>query len=316
MAKCNAETKDGKRCLEVHGLCADGKCYWHSNTAEAVEWRGKRKRREPISKETKEPRNIIEAIESPEFFKPLFKDWSSWSAWLTFFKAYFGLGMNEEDLKLFKQCTKRNIVKEEGYQEAYAIVGTDGGKSYASALIATFVALYGDFQKYLARGQRAFVFCIAVDKEQAAIVFNYIRGILELVPGAVEKELQWEIELKNKITISVKTCSFRSTRGFRTCCIILDELAFYRSEESANPAEELLVSLLPRLLPNGKLVGISTPYGRFGFLYQTYKDHFGKAESDVLVWQAANFVMNPNVKLSIFEKLFKRDKARMRAEVC
>lgn len=257
---------------------------------------------------------IIEAMDSQELFGPLFKDINSWKAWRAVLKALYGLELEREEQELFIKHTERKIVPDSGFKEMYCIVGARGGKSYISALIACYTALFGDFKSHLAKGERAWIFCIATDKDQARIVLDYIKGILELFPEMVERELVMQVDLKNKITIAVKTCNYRAGRGFSTAAIILDELAFYRDERSANPAEELLVSLLPRLLPNGLLIGITTPYGKFGYLYEVYKEHFGKEESDVLVWKAPTVVMNPKHEQSWMNRLLKRDKIKMRAE--
>jgi len=176
------------------------------------------------------------------------------------------------------------------------------------------MALFGNYEEFLAKGERAWIFTIATDKDQGRIVFDYIKGILEMFPEMVEKELVGQIELKNHVNIAVKTCNYRAGRGFSTACIILDELAFYRDERSANPAEELLISLLPRLLPNGLLIGISTPYGKFGYLYEVYKANYGNDDSDVLIWKAPTKIMNPEHSQSWMDRLLKRDKIKMRAE--
>lgn len=257
---------------------------------------------------------IIEVMDSPELFRPLFKDMNTWKAWRTVLKALYGLEFDKDEEKLFTEHTGRKIIPDSGFKEMYCVIGARGGKSYMSALIACYTALFGDFSDHLAKGERAWIFCVATDKDQAKIVLDYIKGILELFPEMVEKELMWQVELKNRITISVKTCNYRAGRGFSTAMVILDELAFYRDETSANPAEELLISLLPRLLPSGLLIGISTPYGKFGYLYEIYKEHYGKEDSDVLVWKAPTKIMNPKHEQSWMDRLLKRDKIKMRAE--
>lgn len=258
--------------------------------------------------------NIIEAFESQELFGSLFKDQKTWSAWKTFLRALYGLPLSGDDYKMYIDCTERQAVPKTSFEEAYAIVGRRGGKTQTVALIAVYEALFGDWQKYLSRGETAYIFSIATDKTQARIALDYIRGILEIFPDVVEKELIHEIRLKNRVTISVKTCNFRATRGYSTVCIILDELAFYRSENSANPAEEVIISLLPSLLPKAKLIGISTPYGKFGYLYQIFSKHFGDENSDILVWRAGTRIMNPQYRQEIIDRLYKRDKSAMKSE--
>jgi hypothetical protein len=44
-----------------------------------------------------------------------------------------------------------------------------------------------------------------------------------------------EIELQGGVTIEVVTRSYRTSRGRSVCVAILDELAFWRDDDSANP---------------------------------------------------------------------------------
>lgn len=252
-------------------------------------------------------------MEDPKIFKEPFTD-LSWKGWKTFLRATFGLKMEEDDYQLFRECTQRKITSDKGFDEVYAIVGRRGGKSFISALIAVYLSLFWDWKKYLRKGEIAYFFIISTDRDQAKNTLSYVKGILDDFPGAVKKSKTLEVELTNGICISVKPASFRSGRGFTCIGIILDELAFFRSEESANPAEEILTALLPTLCPGGKVIGISTPYGKFGYLYQVYKDYFGKEDDEILVWKAPTKIMNPTYRDSIIKRMLKRDKAKMRSE--
>jgi hypothetical protein len=95
--------------------------------------------------------------------------------------------------------------------------------------------------------------------------------------------------------------------------VIADEIAFWRDENSANPAEEVINSILPGLLPGAKLIGISTPYGRMGFLYNVHKEYFGRL-SDILIWQASTKTMNPTFSDVTIRRLISRDPSTFRAE--
>jgi hypothetical protein len=258
---------------------------------------------------------IIEAMESKKAFRPLFDDLSTWQHWEVFLKSLYSLPMDEEERKFFKECTQRDVPNQKGYREAYCIAGRRAGKSRMAALIASFEAIFGDWQRHLSKGERGWIFCIGTDKTQAKIVLDYIKGVFDLFPQLVEKALSDTIELKNNLVITVKTCSFRASRGFSTAVICADELAFWRSEQTlANPAEEVIASLLPGLLPGGLLLGLSTPYGKFGYLYETYKEHYGKNDSDVLVWQAGTRQMNPTYHQSLIDRLLKKDRTKMTSE--
>ena len=44
--------------------------------------------------------NIIQAMDSPELFRPLFKDMNTWKSWRTVLKALYGLEFEEGDQDL------------------------------------------------------------------------------------------------------------------------------------------------------------------------------------------------------------------------
>ena len=104
----------------------------------------------------------------------------------------------------------------------------------------------------------------------------------------MEAEKIESIDLANRVSIRVATCSFRSIRGFTAAAVICDEVAFWRADDGANPATEVLRALRPRLatIPDSLLLAISSPYARSGPLWQAFQDHHGKDDSDVLCWQA------------------------------
>jgi hypothetical protein len=79
---------------------------------------------------------------------------------------------------------------------------------------------------------------------------------------------------------------------------LLDEIAFWSDETSANPDIEVVRALEPALetlAPHSLLISLSSPYSKRGVLYRKYQRHYGKAGSKVLVWQAASMDMNPSL---------------------
>jgi phage terminase large subunit-like protein len=82
----------------------------------------------------------------------------------------------------------------------------------------------------------------------------------------IESETQEGVSLTNNVTIEVATASFRSVRGFTLVAALLDELAFWQSEDSANPDTEVLAAIRPGMatIPNAMLLAASSPYARRG----------------------------------------------------
>ena len=83
---------------------------------------------------------------------------------------------------------------------------------------------------------------MATDRDQAAIAFNYVRGLFGAVPllsGLVERVTADTIDLATGASITIATCSYRGSRGRTVCLAIYDELAFWRSDEYATPDVEV-----------------------------------------------------------------------------
>jgi hypothetical protein len=265
--------------------------------------------------------SIVEAISDQRFFRRFFKDLSSWEAWLVFLKGLFGLPIDSgAELELFTQCTGLREASRRPYRESYVICGRRSGKSFMSAIVAAFLATFRDWKPYLSSGEKGWIFIIATDREQAKIVKSYISGILngnEIFKKMIKKESVWEIELTNNINIAVKTCNFRTIRGYTVLAAICEEIAFWRDENSANPAQEILTALRPSLstIPDSILIGISTPYSRSGVLWEQYNSNFGNESAGApLIWRAPTRVMNPSISTSIIDNAIRTDYQSAKAE--
>jgi len=261
--------------------------------------------------------NIIEAINDKVLFGQLFKDPATWATWRVFLKGLFGLPMEAAEFETFKQFTGRSLAPVKQAQEAFAIVGRRGGKSYVAAVTACYLALFRDWKPYLSPGETGHVLIIATDRVQARNIFGYVRAILSLkiFKRHIRKELDEEIRLDNQVAVRVATCDFRTIRGYTIVCAICDELAFWRSE-GLNPAQEILTALRPSLatVPGSLLLGISSPYSRGGPLYENFRTRFGVDDPDVLVWRAATKAMNPTIPDKLIERALKDDYSAGKAE--
>jgi hypothetical protein len=141
--------------------------------------------------------------------------------------------------------------------------------------------------------------CLARDKEQARIVFRYVKAILNHIPALrhmICDQRADEIELSTGVTIMVKASDFGGVRGPTIACVVCDEIAFW-PWMGANPDDEVLSAIRPAMstIPDSKLLCISTGYAQVGALYDSYKAHFGKDHDDVLVWQSDSVSMNPTL---------------------
>ena len=96
---------------------------------------------------------------------------------------------------------------------------------------------------------------------------------------------------------------------------LLDEVAFWRSDDSANPDTEIVNALRPAMatVPEPLLLGISSPYARRGVLWEAFKAHYGQ-DSPVLVWKAPTTAMNPTISEAFVAAELEKDEAAARAE--
>jgi hypothetical protein len=226
--------------------------------------------------------------------------------------------MDDKELNLYRECTSRDRPPEKAFRELWAIVGRRGGKSFIMSVIAVFLALFHDFTKYLAPGERGVIQIIAADRSQARVIFRYISAILnstEVFSQYLTNETKERIELSTGVDIEVMTCSFRTIRGRTVVCAVLDEIAFWRVE-GANPDREILAAIRPSMatIPNSMLLVISSPYARSGVLFESHRDYYGKDDSEVLVWQAPTKVMNPTLDQGLIDREMARDPVAAAAE--
>jgi hypothetical protein len=262
--------------------------------------------------------NIVDAIHSEKLFKPVFRNIKTWSSWLVLLKALFALQMDAKDLALYRECTNRKNPTQQPLKELWAIVGRRGGKSFIMSVIAVFLALFHNFRKYLAVGERGTIQIIAADRAQARVIFRYISAVLngtEVFAQYVLNETKERIELATSIDIEVMTCSFRTIRGRTVVCAICDEISFWRIE-GANPDKEILAAVRPSMatVPQSMLLVISSPYARSGVLYEHHRDYFGKDDPEILVWQAPSKVMNPTLDDGLIAREIEKDPLAANAE--
>lgn len=262
--------------------------------------------------------DILQACADPKLFGAWFKKQESWAAWFVFLRALFGLPMDAQELSIFHQLTGRVEPPAGQAPEAWLVIGRRGGKSFIVALIAVFLACFRDYAQHLAPGERGTVMVIAADRKQARVIMRYVKGLLEGVPmlrRMIVAQRGEAIELSNRIDIEIHTGSFRAVRGYTVVAALLDEVAFWRSEESANPDKEIVNALRPAMatIPDSLLIGLSSPYARRGVLYDAWAQHFGKP-SDVLVIQAESRTMNPSLPQSVVDRAYSEDPASAAAE--
>jgi hypothetical protein len=262
--------------------------------------------------------NIIDAIDDPKVFGAHFRA-PTWDAWRAFLAALFGLPMTAEQISLFQKHTGRTTPPVQSVREGWLICGRRSGKSFMLACIAVFLASFKDWRRYLGPGEVATIMIIAADRRQARVIMRYCLGLLRAVPmlkQLIEGQTAESITLRNRVVVEVHTASFRSTRGYSLIAALCDEIAYWPSEESAEPDVEILAAIRPGMstIPGAMLLCASSPYARRGALWDAHRKHFGKDADPTLVWQAATREMNASVSQSVIDAAMEEDQPRAMAE--
>jgi hypothetical protein len=264
--------------------------------------------------------NILDAIADRRVFAQHFRRPETWQRWFAFLAALFGLSMTPEQLEIYRQHTGRNTPPAAPLHEAWLVIGRRGGKSFILAVVAVFLACFKDWRPFLGPGEVGTVMIVAADRKQARVIMRYCLGLLEGVPmlkQQIEGVTRESIALKNRIVVEIHTASFRTTRGYSIVAALLDELAYWPSDESAaSPDVEVINAIRPGMatIPEAMLLGASSPHSRRGSLWDAHRKHFGRDADPVLVWQAATRDMNPSVPQSFVDAHLADDPARGQAE--
>jgi hypothetical protein len=262
---------------------------------------------------------ILDACQDQELFARWFRDRATWQVWFVFLVALFGLPMTPEQAAVYQQCTGRSEPPTSPQTEGWLICGRRAGKSFVLALIAVFLACFRSYAEYLAPGERATVMVIATDRRQARVIYRFVRALIAHTPllaAMIDRETADTLDLTNSVTIEVGTASYRSTRGYTLAAVLCDEIAFWPSDDSAEPDYAILDALRPGMstIPGAMLLCASSPYARRGALWDAFRRYFGKDDTGLLVWKAATRTMNPTVPQAVIDRATERDAASAAAE--
>ncbi len=250
-------------------------------------------------------------MDRADIFGPFFRG-PSFDNWRVVLKAIFAEPMTPDELAIFAKFTGRSSAPEKPFTEAALVMGRRSGKTRFMSLIATYLAAFRAYDRFLAPGELATVAVISQNRQQARQAMRFISGLLNAVPtlqAGIVSEDGDRIVLANRVAIEVHTASFRSARGYTFAAVITDETAFWRDETAANPDVEIFRALRPALstIPGAMLLNASSPYRRTGQLWNTHKRHYGKDDARVLVWQADTASMNSTVPAADIAEAYEDD---------
>jgi len=278
--------------------------------------------REPITRKAKAPTSTI-VRRQPQIIAPpdivtFIKD----KKWLdlplslyqeTLLRTAYGLPLlSPEQHRIYHECTGRSgAYTPRNYNQVTVVAGARSGKgAMVAAPVACYEAAFGGHHLKLSPGERGTIPVVAQDARAARIVFDFIKTYLQRTPACaalIDDIRSTEIDLKNKMTISIFPCTVKSLRGYAIPSGVMDELGYWRQDGAVDSDTEIETSIL-RGMPRyqGKLVKISTPYMRSGVLYNDFKLGYGAEHPSLLVWKASTSNMNPTMTEEMLASLKQR----------
>ena len=262
--------------------------------------------------------SMRQALEDPAYFGGLLGG-DTWAAWRTLLLAVLGEELRDEERIVFEGLTGRASEPLEPVEEFWAVIGRRGGKTRAMAVLAAFIAACCDHRHILAPGEHGILPIMAASTLQAGQAFNFVSGIFSAAPNLkplVENVTADTLSLSTGVDIQVRPASFRTIRGITAVAAIGDEIAFWRSDDSANPDTEILRALLPTLATTGGMLAcISSPHAKRGKLYATFKRHYGPAGHPlIVVAKAPSRTMNPTLPQRVIDRAREEDPEAASAE--
>ena len=201
--------------------------------------------------------------------------------------------------------------------ELWLLLGRRSGKSIVAALLAVYAACVRQYD--LAPGETPTVGVFASDRRQARVVKRYISGLLHAAPPLrelVATETADRIELTTGVNIEILTSSHRVSRGYTYVAAICDEMAFWRSEDSADPDREVLNALRPGMatVAGAMLVVLSSVYSRRGETWRVFQRHHGQDGDPVLVVKGPTRAFNPTIPQEVIDAAYADDPLAAAAE--
>ena len=264
--------------------------------------------------------DIIEACRDKDLFGRWFREATTWAPWFAFLATLFALDMSPEQLVIYQQHTGRSLPPTSPFLEAWLVCGRRAGKSFILALVAVFLACFRSYAEYLGPGERATIIVIAADRKQARQILRYVKGLISGTPflkDMIEGELRADgLDLNNSVSIEIGTASFKTSRGYSFAAVLCDEMAYWPTEDAAEPDFAILDALRPGManIPGAVMLCASSPYAKRGALYDAFKRHYGRDDTDILVWRAATREMNESIPQAFIDRQIARDPASAAAE--
>lgn len=265
--------------------------------------------------------NVIDAIQDANLFRPFLGDLTTWENWLTALGVLYGKRVHPRYRDLIRTCTGRDrrLLPRDGFDTALFLTGRRSGKSRVASIVGAYESALAGHEKKLAKGEKGLVAVCAPTKQQARVVRGYIRAIFDvpLLRSEVVNETSEGFDLANGVGIAVLAGDWRTVRNFTLLAAIVDEAAFFGLDEESKVRSdtELIRALRPGLATvRGRLIAITSPYAKKGWVYSTHKKNFGNDAGKILVWNCPSRTMNPTLAQAVVDEAYAEDPQAARSE--
>jgi hypothetical protein len=243
----------------------------------------------------------------------------SWLAWNTLSIAAMGEPLETDaERAIFTALTGLEREPLERCDELVCVKGRRSGGTSAAARILVYAAALCIYDDVLDPGENGVALFLATTTQQATVAYQRASGIIQASPllrSMVVKETQDDIQLSNRVCLSVRPASARSLRGVTLVGLCADEAAHYYVEGNSSDAE-VLGACRPALATTGGLCVItSSPWRAEGEFYSLRKKYYGNYDSDkVLVSHSTSRQTNPDLPQSVVDRAMARDPVKARCE--
>lgn len=187
--------------------------------------------------------------------------------------------------------------------------------------------------------------CISTGKDTASELFNKVTGHLErseffrkyrCKPTKQRMLLRSQRDIdkygeqgRATISINVAPCSAKGLRGHNNLIVALDEMAFFFADDknqgvgaSDKNDRAIYNAVTPSIAkfktpdgnPAGKVICISSPYGKSGKFYEEYERSFKEDTDDLLMIQAPTWEIDPGLSSKYLKSKYNENPKVYRSE--
>jgi hypothetical protein len=243
---------------------------------------------------------------------PWYKRAADWTAWRACLAATYGLPMTDQEYGIFCARTGRKDPPKRKVRELWIPSGRRARKSAVTATIGSYEAAFRDHRPYLASGELGRVVVIAKDRDDAGAIHNFCVSIFSApVEGGPDPGLSFllakpptedKIVLTTQVEIVTRAARLTAGRSRAVVCALYDEIAFWPTDQSANPDVDIIRGVNPGManIPGAITVGASSPHAKRGVLWRKVEEHYGQESDDVLVWMADTLSMHDTPEIRAY----------------